>query len=197
MLDYKIPHTCQETEIEIKRSRFLAFIKHTKGSDQAKAFIQELKSAYPDARHHCYAFIAGSPNNSNLYGFSDDGEPNGTAGMPIYTHLKHSGLGEATIVIVRYFGGTKLGTGGLAKAYGEAAKQVLLDLPTIIHVSMEEFDIELSFAQEVHIRKAIKEVNGAIINVEYSDLVKLRISVPQTSNFELPYSVKRLPTSTI
>ena len=197
MLDYKTPHISQKTEIEIKRSRFLAFIKHTKGSDQAKAFIQELKSAYPDARHHCYAFIAGSPNNSNLYGFSDDGEPNGTAGMPIFTHLKHSGVGEATIVVVRYFGGTKLGTGGLAKAYGEAAKQVLLNLPTVTHITMEEFDIELSFAQEAHIRKVIKEVNGTIINVEYSDVVKLRISVPQTSNFELPYSVQRLPTSTI
>ena len=197
MLDYKIPHTSQEKEVEVKRSRFLAFIKHTKGSDQAKTFIQDLRSAYPDARHHCHAFIAGSPNNSNLYGFSDDGEPNGTAGMPIFTHLKHSGLGEATIVVVRYFGGTKLGTGGLAKAYGEAAKQVLLDLPTVTHVSMEEFDIELSFAQEATIRKAIEEVNGAIINVEYSNLVKLRVSVPQTSNFELPYSVQRLPTSTI
>lgn len=197
MLDYKIPRTSQESEIEIKRSRFLSFLKHTNGSDQSKAFIQELKAAYPDARHHCYAFVAGSPNDSNLYGFSDDGEPSGTAGMPIFTHLKHCGVGEATIVVVRYFGGTKLGTGGLAKAYGEAAKQVLLNLPTTQHITMEEFDIELSFAQEAHIRKIIEEVSGSIITAEYSDSVKLRISVPKTSSLVLPYSVQRSPTSTI
>ncbi len=197
MLDYKVPRAKQESEIEIKRSRFLAFIKHTKGTDQAKAFIQALKIAHPDARHHCYAFISGSPSDSNRYGFSDDGEPSGTAGMPIFTHLKHSGLGEATIVVVRYFGGTKLGTGGLARAYGEAAKQVLLNLPTNQHVTMEELDIELSFAQEAKIRQKIESAGGVIVHAEYSHLVRLRISVPKTQDFELPYSVQLLPKSTI
>jgi len=197
MLDYKVPRDKQESEIEIKRSRFLAFIKHTKGSEQAKAYIHELKTAYPDARHHCYAFISGSPSDSNRYGFSDDGEPSGTAGMPIFTHLKHSGLGEVTIVVVRYFGGTKLGTGGLARAYGEAAKQVLMNLPTSQHVTMEELNIELSFAQEAQIRKKIEDAGGTIVNAEYSQLVRLRISVPKTQDFELPYSVQLLPKSTI
>mgnify|MGYP000072935822 FL=1 len=197
MLDYKVPRDKQESEIEIKRSRFLAFIKHTKGSEQAKAYIHELKTAYPDARHHCYAFISGSPSDSNRYGFSDDGEPSGTAGMPIFTHLKHSGLGEVTIVVVRYFGGTKLGTGGLARAYGEAAKQVLMNLPTSQHVTMEELNIELSFAQEAQIRKKIEDAGGTIVNAEYSQLVRLRISVPKTQDFKLPYSVQLLPKSTI
>ena len=197
MLDYLTPKGGQNCEIEIKRSRFLAFIQHTKGTEEAKSFIHSLKATYPDARHHCYAFIGGSPSDSNLFGFSDDGEPSGTAGMPIFTHLKHSGLGEVTIVVVRYFGGTKLGTGGLARAYGEAAKQALVNLPTTKHITMEEQVIELTFSQEAQIRKLINEAGGSIINADYSNTVTLTITIPKTQDFELPYSVQRLSKSTI
>ena len=197
MLDYKVPKDTHEAELEVKRSRFLAFIKHTKGSASAKEFIHDLKSAYPDAGHHCYAFISGSPTDSNQYGFSDDGEPSGTAGMPIFTHLKHSGLGEVTIVVARYFGGTKLGTGGLARAYGEAAKLALLNLPVMQHVTMEQQVIELSFSQEAQIRNLIENSKGSILKAEYTDKVKLTISIPKAKDFVLPYSVQRLSKSTI
>ena len=197
MLDYQIPSELKTAEVEIKRSRFLAFAKHTEGSVEAKAFIQQLKNEYPDARHHCHAFIAGSPIDSKLYGFSDDGEPSGTAGMPIFTHLKYSDLGEITLVVVRYFGGTKLGTGGLAKAYGDAAREVLLGIKTNKHISTEEQVLELSFAQEAQVRKLIEEVKGKVINVEYNQTVKLTAQIPISQEFELPYSVQRLPKSTI
>lgn len=197
MLDYLIPAQLKTAEIEIKRSRFLAFAKHTKGSLEAKAFIQHMKDKYPDARHHCHAFIAGSPKDSNHYGFSDDGEPSGTAGMPIFTHLKYSDLGEITLVVVRYFGGTKLGTGGLAKAYGDAAREVLLDIKSIQHISTEEQILELSFAQEAQVRRQIEAVNGKIKKVEYGQTVKLTAQIPISQEFELPYSVQRLSKSTI
>jgi len=197
MLDYLIPAQLKTAEIEIKRSRFLAFAKHTKGSLEAKAFIQHMKDEYPDARHHCHAFIAGSPKDSNQYGFSDDGEPSGTAGMPIFTHLKYSDLGEITLVVVRYFGGTKLGTGGLAKAYGDAARKVLLDIKSIQHISTEEQILELSFAQEAQVRRQIEAVNGKIKKVEYGQTVKLTAQIPISQEFKLPYSVQRLSKSTI
>ena len=197
MLDYLIPAQIKTAEIEIKRSRFLAFAKHTKGSLEAKDFIQQMKDEYPDARHHCYAFIAGSPIDSNLYGFSDDGEPSGTAGMPIFTHLKYSDLGEITLVVVRYFGGTKLGTGGLAKAYGDAAREVLLGIKSTQHVSTEEQILELSFAQETQVRRIIEAANGKIKEVEYGQTVTITAEVPISQKFELPYSVQRLSKSTI
>ena len=197
MTSYRIPKRQNAIAIEIKRSRFIAYAQHTKSSQDAKAFVKELKDKYPDARHHCYAFIAGSPSNSNLYGFSDDGEPNGTAGMPIFTHLKHSQLGEICIVVVRYFGGTKLGTGGLARAYSEATKQVLESLLLTDYVEMKTLIIKLEFALEAEVRKAVSAIGGKIKEVKYTQEVQLTIETPKGQDLVLPYSVELLPKSTI
>ncbi len=194
---YRIPKQKNSIEIEVKRSRFIAYAQHTKSSSAAKAFIKELKEKYPDARHHCFAFIAGAPSNSNLYGFSDDGEPNGTAGMPIFTHLKHSDIGEVCLVVVRYFGGTKLGTGGLARAYSEAAKQVLESLETKDYIEMETLIIKLDFSLEAEVRKAISAIGGKVINVKYMQEVELTIESPKGQTLLLPYSVELLSKSTI
>lgn len=94
------------------KSRFITYIAHTEGIEAAKDYIQSIKAQYPDARHHCWAFVAGRPDDSQQLGFSDDGEPTGTAGKPIMAQLLGSNLGEITCVVVRYFGGIKLGTGG-------------------------------------------------------------------------------------
>lgn len=191
MAEYSIPAQDAHAEVIVKRSQFLAFARHTTNIEEAKAFIHSLRSQYPDARHHCYAYIAGSPNNSNFYGFSDDNEPNGTAGMPIFTHLKHSKIGEITLVVVRYFGGTKLGTGGLARAYGEAAKQVLLELNTKKRIEMKSITLIAGFESEAEVRKCIKNAEGMVINVIYSEHVKLECSVPADAliKLDLPYSV--------
>ena len=117
--------------------------------------------------------------------------------MPIFTHLKYSELGEITLVVVRYFGGTKLGTGGLARAYGEAAKLALLNLPVNEHICMEELLIELAFAQEAQVRKLLDNAGGRVINAEYNQTVKLTIEVPKSKKIDLPYSVQRLSRSTI
>ncbi len=197
MLSYLIPAASNKAETEVKRSRFISFVKHCNGNHQAKQFIKHIKEQYPDARHHCHAFIAGAPNDSNLYGFSDDGEPNGTAGMPIFKHLKHSDIGEIALVVVRYFGGTKLGTGGLARAYSDAAKSVLKDLKTKDYVKTHEVILSMSFALEDEVRSKIALLGGKIERIEYTDQVKMTISVPQQVELTLPYSVTRSPISTI
>lgn len=191
MAEYLIPAQDAHAEVIVKRSEFLAFARHTEGTEEAKAFIHSLKNQYPDARHHCYAYIAGKPTDSNLYGFSDDNEPSGTAGMPIFTHLKHSQVGEVTLVVVRYFGGTKLGTGGLARAYGDAARQVLIKLETKKRIKMELITLNTSFELEAEVRKCIENAQGKILNVIYSEKVRLECSVPAhvISNLRLPYSV--------
>lgn len=197
MPDFLIPENEAHAETEVKKSQFIAYAKHTQGVSEAKQYIHSLREKYPDARHHCYAYVAGSPNDSNQYGFSDDNEPSGTAGMPIFTHLKHSGLGEVTLVVVRYFGGTKLGTGGLARAYGDAAKAVLEILPKQTYIAMKSLILEFSFALEADVRKRIEDVNGIIKDVSYSQQVKMEIEAPENSDLGLPYSVSCTSKSTI
>jgi uncharacterized YigZ family protein len=196
MASYRIPAKPCHSEIEIKRSQFLGFAAHTPNLQAAKNFIQSLKDSYPDARHHCYGFMAGAPWDSNLYGFSDDNEPSGTAGMPIFSHLKHNNIGEITIVVVRYFGGTKLGTGGLARAYSEAAKLTLEALELQDFVEMETVNYTFEFSQEAQIRRIITNVGGDIINATYTSQVNLTARIPVGEEIQLPYSVT-LSRSTI
>jgi len=189
MASYQVPAKPSQIEIEIKRSRFLGFAAHTCGIQAAKDFIQSLKDAYPDARHHCYGFMAGAPWDSNQYGFSDDNEPNGTAGMPIFSHLKHKNIGEVTIVVVRYFGGTKLGTGGLARAYSDAAKEALDKLSLKSFVEMEVVDFSIDFSQEAQVRKAVEQAGGQVLDAQYSNQVNLKVNIPKGQDLALPYSV--------
>ena len=189
MASYRIPAEQCEAEIEVKRSQFLGFAAHTPGLEAAKNFIQTLKDRFPDARHHCYGFMAGAPWDSNQYGFSDDNEPSGTAGMPIFSHLKHNNIGEVTIVIVRYFGGTKLGTGGLARAYSDATKATLEALTLCDFIEMEKVEITCEFSQEAQIRKSINDVGGKVLDSQYAHEVTISAKIPLGQPLALPYSV--------
>ena len=114
-------------ERNIERSRFLAYAAHTAGEEEARAFLAGIRTEHPLATHVCYAFIA--DRTGNLQRFSDDGEPQGTAGMPILNVLKAQALFEAAVAVVRYFGGVKLGAGGLTRAYSSLAAEVLAAAP--------------------------------------------------------------------
>jgi uncharacterized YigZ family protein len=134
MSEYRIPAETLTHEEEIKKSTFIVHIAHTPTLVEAKQFIQQICQAYPDARHNCWAHVAGHPKGSHVYGFSDDGEPNGTAGKPMLNVLMGSGLGEVTAVVTRYFGGIKLGTGGLVRAYGGSLNNALAKLNTTLKI---------------------------------------------------------------
>lgn len=112
-----------EYELVVKRSRFIAIARTAESRDQAKAFAAELKKEHREARHVCYGFIADEQGLD--FGYDDDGEPSGTAGKPIYQALEASGARRSMIAVVRYFGGIKLGVGGLTRAYREAATAVI------------------------------------------------------------------------
>ncbi len=130
---YKIPNLADgkiyRVEQTIKKSRFITSIAHTNGVEEAKLFVEKIKAEFPDARHNCWAYCAGAAGQTTFVGASDDGEPHGTAGRPMLTVLLHSGVGEITAVVTRYFGGILLGTGGLVKAYQSSIKQALDTLP--------------------------------------------------------------------
>lgn len=132
-----------EAEIVILNSRFIASGKEVRNTEQAEAFLKLIQARYPDASHHCYAFkVLGPPQVDR---FSDDGEPNGTAGRPILTVLEHH-LHNAIIVVTRYFGGTKLGKGGLVKAYTEAAKNLIDVLGTLQQEAQTPLRLEYPYS---------------------------------------------------
>ncbi|MDD2522009.1 MAG: YigZ family protein [Anaerolineaceae bacterium] len=119
-----IPLEAVETEILVVNSRFIANLAPAASVEQAREFVAEIKKRHPAATHHVPAFVIGH-GNSTITHSSDDGEPSGTAGRPALAVLQGSGLGNVVVVVTRYFGGTKLGTGGLVKAYGDAVREVL------------------------------------------------------------------------
>ena len=109
MPDYKTLRGTSTFTYEEKRSRFIASVGHTPDVEEAKAFIEQIKAEFEDARHNCWAYCAGAAGSTDRIGASDDGEPHGTAGRPMLTAVTHSGIGEVTVVVTRYFGGILLG----------------------------------------------------------------------------------------
>ncbi|BDX05390.1 YigZ family protein [Planctobacterium marinum] len=175
---YAIPAGPVIFEEEIKKSRFITRLMHTPSIDTAKAFVAQIKTEFSDARHNCWAFVAGAPSNSMQYGFSDDGEPSGTAGKPMLNQLAGSGVGEITAITTRYSGGIKLGTGGLVKAYGGGVKQALLELQTVQKVPLTCIQLRVPFDQVNLLEYVTKEQGGIISDRVYSDVVCCKLEVP-------------------
>ncbi|WGL97859.1 IMPACT family protein [Arsenophonus sp. aPb] len=175
---YLIPAESVVVTEEIKKSRFITYLEHTDGVAEAKNFIQTIKHKYPDARHHCWAYVAGRPDDCQQLGFSDDGEPTGTAGKPMITQLLASHIGEITVVVVRYFGGIKLGTGGLVRAYGNSVQQALGLLNTQQKVLQKYYLIYCEYTHIKMVEQLIQQSSGQILVREYSENVILEISLP-------------------
>ncbi|CAM3757207.1 IMPACT family protein [Xenorhabdus thuongxuanensis] len=178
MKPYLIPAASVSFTEEIKKSRFITLLEHTSGVDEAKLFIQSIKEQYPDARHHCWAFVAGAPDDSQKLGFSDDGEPTGTAGKPMIAQLIGSGLGEITAVSVRYFGGIKLGTGGLVKAYGNGVQQALKLLQTEYKVPQKLYQLQCEYAHISMVEQLLHQFSGQVIASDYAENITLQVSLP-------------------
>nr|CBA71814.1 conserved hypothetical protein [Arsenophonus nasoniae] len=177
---------------EIKKSRFITYLEHTDGVVEAKNFIQTIKHKYPDARHHCWAYVAGRPDDCQQLGFSDDGEPTGTAGKPMITQLLASHIGEISVVVVRYFGGIKLGTGGLVRAYGNSVQQALSLLNTQQKVLQKYYLIYCEYAHIKMVEQLIQQSAGQILVREYSENVILEISLPANAEQKFADKLRNL-----
>lgn len=166
-------------EQTIKRSRFIASVGHTPGVEEAKAFIEQIKAEFADARHNCWAYCAGAAGSTDRIGASDDGEPHGTAGRPMLTAVTHSGIGEVTVVVTRYFGGILLGTGGLVKAYQSSVKMALEAVPTRIRTKTKriKFSVEHRFVNQV-LRK-IETANGRILEKNFDMDADFDVEIPE------------------
>jgi uncharacterized YigZ family protein len=147
-------------------------------TEEAQAFIKEMNAEFPDATHNCWAYVIGPPGTTGRVGMSDDGEPHGTAGRPMLTVLLHSGLGDVAAVVTRYYGGVKLGTGGLVKAYGGAVQQALESLPRTERVELVELGITIGYAAIDAVRQMLPAHEAEIVGEEYGEEVTYRLRLP-------------------
>ncbi|MFT4766780.1 MAG: putative YigZ family protein [Oleispira sp.] len=168
-------------ELVEKRSRFITYCEKVTTPEEFKQFLHRLKKQYPDARHFCYGFRIGQLSQAQR-GFSDDGEPSGTAGMPILNVIDHSEFSDVAIIVVRYFGGTKLGTGGLARAYSEAASSVLKSMQWVEYEAKQKIKLLCEFPQEHQLRYLIKQLAGQILSINYSQQVELNVSLSKEAD---------------
>jgi len=174
--DYLVPKTNHQSEIKVKGSRFLCTVIPALSKEVAETEYAKIKKKYYDATHNCFAWRI----NEKEWRYSDDGEPSGTAGKPILQAIDGKGLYEILCVVTRYFGGTKLGTGGLIRAYGDGTSQALTETSLKIKTHWAELNIEFDYTFENIIRRALAEFNGKIVTSDYSDKVKMNLALPQS-----------------
>ncbi|WP_448216247.1 YigZ family protein [Endozoicomonas sp. 2B-B] len=179
-----LPETSFERETEVKRSRFITFLSRVASRAEALSFQQSLRKQFPDASHHCLAFIAGPPEGNTVMGFDDDGEPGGTAGRPMLNVLQHSQIGEVAAVVVRYFGGTRLGAGGLVRAYGSSVQAAVEQLPVVECVPMVRGTAVLDYASEQAFRHWLESLSGQIIDCDYTDQVVIQVKLPEANRMD-------------
>lgn len=177
---YKIPAKSHRIEESIKRSRFIATLAHAPTEKDAKTFISAIKNDFPDATHNCWAYVAGPPGDTARVGMSDDGEPHGIAGKPILNVLLHSGVGEIVAVVTRYFGGTKLGTGGLVRAYSGSVKDALQGLPVKTKRDLLSLTVVFDYSRITAVKQLIKSFDSGIVEENFGADVSFKIELPKT-----------------
>ena len=177
-MSYPTPAGPVDRELVINKSRFIAWLRPVQDRDQAQAVLEQARARYPDASHHCHAWLIGDPQ-SGQGAMNDDGEPSGTAGKPIFNVIQHKGIGDVMVVVIRYFGGVKLGAGGLVRAYAGAAEAVLSAMDVIEQVPESTVTLRLGFAQEQPLRHWCEQHEGQLDDVDYGETVRVRLTLPE------------------
>lgn len=169
------------TELEIRRSRFITWLARAEDEAAARALVDEARRTYPDARHHCSAFIVRVPGANLVERSSDDGEPAGTAGMPMLEVLRGSGLVDVAAVVVRYFGGVKLGTGGLVRAYSDAVRSALDDVAVVIERTVALHELDLPHESAGRIESELRSTGHVVADAAYGAHVTLTVATDDDS----------------
>ena len=168
-----------QTEIKIKGSRFIGYVRPVHNRAEAETFITEISTQHYDATHNCYAYRVGLGSQS-IFRYNDDGEPSGTAGKPILQAIEGRNLTNTVIVVTRYFGGTKLGTGGLARAYGECAQQTLQGAGHVQKFLVTRLEIDFEYHVQNAVMKVVNEMDGTIISSDYTDRARILLAIRQS-----------------
>jgi uncharacterized YigZ family protein len=164
---YPVPAAEMRTETKVKNSLFIATAAPVNSVDEAKAFVQRIRAEFADATHNVPAYLVGFGNTVTAH-CADDGEPAGTAGRPMLAVLQGSGIGDVAVVVTRYFGGTKLGTGGLVRAYSDAVKEVLAQLPLAEKVPTHTVMLALPYHMLERVRLLVVEWHGRILDETFA-----------------------------
>ena len=165
------------TEQVIKKSRFIANLKKVYTKNEATAFISSIKEKYKDAGHNCWAFLIGPPSSPIAIGYSDDGEPKGTAGTPILNVIQQKNVSMTVVVITRYFGGVKLGASGLIRAYSGTANIALVKAELVKFEKKLKIEIKTTYSFINNVLNILTQNNISILESEYLDKIVLTIEV--------------------
>ena len=183
------PFTIEE---EIKKSRFITVLFPCTSEQELKLALTDLKVKYPDARHYCWAYVAAEPGNLFKCGSTDDGEPSGSAGRPMLSVLQGSSVGEIGAIVIRYFGGTKLGVGGLVRAYTAGIKRALPQLSTKIKQLRDKTNLVCDYQQLPDIEYLLTKYDCLIEDKNFTAQVELSIAVPKSKKTDLTQSISTL-----
>lgn len=176
-----------ENEIKIKRSRFVTTLARTDSSSEARALINEVKAANPQARHNCSAFLIRVPDMSPEQRSSDDGEPAGTAGTPMLEALRQADVWNVTAVVTRYFGGILLGGGGLVRAYSSSVSQALALAPRAHLIALDVLDTSVDLVLAGRVEAELRRAGAHILDTQWGTDLTLRVGIPEgdRSDFDI------------
>ncbi|NNC85094.1 MAG: YigZ family protein [Bacteroidia bacterium] len=176
MSTYKTISKDAEGLYKEKGSKFIAYASRVENEEEAKSFLERIKKEHNSARHHCYAYRFGA--SGDLYRANDDGEPGNTAGKPILGQLLSYEVSDVMLIVVRYFGGTKLGASGLITAYKSAAADALSHADIIEITEQTKFIVEFNYALTGDVMRFLSSVEGQIVDEEHGEKYELTFSVP-------------------
>lgn len=176
-------------------SRFLSCAYPVASAVEALELVSRLRSEYHDARHHCFAYRIGA--DGDIYRANDDGEPSGTAGRPILGQLLSAELTNVLIVVVRYFGGVKLGVSGLMAAYKEAARDVIANAHIVEKVVEQQFSITFNYTEMNAVMRIVKEFKPQIESQTFDNISTTQLSIPQSLSGQFAESLKRIDGVTV
>jgi len=175
---YPVPAATHRVEQEINRSRFITTIARASTTDVAVAFIRAVGEEFRDATHNCWAYLVGPPGDTSRIGTSDDGEPHGTAGRPMLNALMHAGVGDVAVVVTRYYGGTKLGTGGLVRAYGGGVQQALATLPLTERIEYVFLTVVIDYSRVSVLQQLCGDFEAEVLAQEFAVNVRVDVRLP-------------------
>ncbi len=190
---YKVPAAPASAKLTVKGSKFICHIFPVESKEEAETQYQNIKKRYYDATHNCFAYRI----DESTFRFSDDGEPSGTAGRPILQVLEGHELFEILCVVTRYFGGTKLGTGGLIRAYSDATKEALNNLKIKEKVKQKSLTIKTDYTHEQYVHRLLNQFNGRVVNSDYANGVKIQVEIPWSQSESFMSHLKELTNGQI
>ncbi len=193
---YPIPARTTRIEIRIENSRFIATIGEARTVEAARAFIDYVRESFRDATHNVYAFRVGH-GPSVTEGMSDDGEPAGTAGRPALTVLRGADVGDVVVVVTRYFGGTKLGTGGLVRAYTQSVQEALEALPRAERVERRTGTLDTPYALYEPVKRLVGAEGGRISDEDFAGEVTLSVVFPDHARESFDAALRELSSGQI